>query len=263
VTGGPEARTAMSSTRDEGPKSPRAKVPPPQYPMDRPAAEPDSEVNPMNRLTQSASALLASSALLLTAACGEDPSAEPDEQPQGEQNQEEQQQSGDADGPPEVDVSDVEGAVLHTSEGEIELELYPEDAPVTVSNFVGLAEDEFYDGLIFHRVIEDFMVQGGDPEGTGRGGPGYTFEDELESDHSFDRPGVLAMANSGPDTNGSQFFLTVTETTHLDGQHTIFGEVANEESQEVLDTIATVETDRQDRPVNDVDLESVEVERAD
>lgn len=215
----------------------------------------------MKRLTQSASALLASSVLLVTAACGEAPSAEPDEQPQGEQTRGEQ--SGDTDGPPDVDVSDVEGAVLHTSEGEIELELHPEDAPVTVSNFVGLAEDQFYDGLIFHRVIDDFMVQGGDPEGTGRGGPGYTFEDELESDHSFDRPGVLAMANSGPDTNGSQFFLTVTETTHLDGQHTIFGHVADDGSQEVLDTIAQVETDAQDRPVSDLTLESVEIERTD
>ncbi|GHD18402.1 peptidylprolyl isomerase [Nocardiopsis kunsanensis] len=213
----------------------------------------------MNRLIQSAPALLASSALLLTAACGQTSSSEPEEQPRGEQSQE--QQSGEAGGPPEVDVSDVEGAVLHTSEGEIELDLYPEDAPVTVSNFVGLAEDGFYDGLIFHRVIEDFMVQGGDPEGTGRGGPGYTFEDELGSDHSFDRPGVLAMANSGPDTNGSQFFLTVAETAHLDGQHTIFGQVADDDSQAVLDDIATVETDGQDRPVDDVALESVEVER--
>ncbi|WP_017608289.1 peptidylprolyl isomerase [Nocardiopsis xinjiangensis] len=216
----------------------------------------------MNRLPQSVSALLASSALLLTAACGEAPSAETDEQPQEEQSQEQQQQSGDADGPPEVDVSDVEGAVLHTNEGEIGLDLYPEDAPTTVSNFVGLAEDGFYDGLVFHRVIEDFMVQGGDPEGTGRGGPGYTFEDELESDHGFGEPGMLAMANSGPDTNGSQFFLTVAETSHLDGQHTIFGNVADDGSQEVLDTIAAVETDSQDRPVNDVVLESVEVERA-
>lgn len=215
----------------------------------------------MKRLTQAASALLASSALIVTAACGEDPSEEPEDQTQEEQPQE--QQSGNSDGPPEVDVSDVEGAVLHTSEGEIELELYPDDAPVTVSNFVGLAEDEFYDGLVFHRVIDDFMVQGGDPEGTGRGGPGYTFEDELESDHSFDRPGMLAMANSGPDTNGSQFFLTVAETTHLDGQHTIFGHVADDDSQEVLDTIAQVETDAQDRPVSDVTLESIEVERAD
>lgn len=214
----------------------------------------------MKRLSPSASALLASSALLLTAACGDDPSSEPDEQPQEEQSQ---QQSEDTDGPPDVDVSDVEGAVLHTSEGEIELELHPEDAPVTVANFVGLAEDEFYNGLIFHRVIDDFMVQGGDPEGTGRGGPGYTFEDELESDHSFDRPGVLAMANSGPDTNGSQFFLTVTETTHLDGQHTIFGHVADDGSQEVLDTIAQVETDAQDHPVSDVTLESIEVEHTD
>ncbi|MBE2999796.1 peptidylprolyl isomerase [Nocardiopsis sp. HNM0947] len=166
-----------------------------------------------------------------------------------------------------MDVSDVEGAVLHTSEGDIELDLHPEDAPVTVANFVGLSEDEFYDGLIFHRVIDDFMVQGGDPEGTGRGGPGYTFDDEVEADHSFDQPGVLAMANSGrtPEgdgTNGSQFFLTVTETTHLDGQHTIFGHVADDDSQEVLDTIAQVETDSQDRPVSDVTLESVTIERA-
>ncbi|WP_235997579.1 peptidylprolyl isomerase [Nocardiopsis coralli] len=219
----------------------------------------------MTRLTLPASALLASSALLLTAACGEGSPSEPEEQPNDEQTQGDQQ--NDDAGPPDVDVSDVEGAVLHTSEGDIELDLHPEDAPVTVANFVGLSEDEFYDGLIFHRVIDDFMVQGGDPEGTGRGGPGYTFDDEVEADHSFDQPGVLAMANSGrtPEgdgTNGSQFFLTVTETTHLDGQHTIFGHVADDDSQEVLDTIAQVETDSQDRPVSDVTLESVTIERA-
>lgn len=220
----------------------------------------------MTRLTLPASALLASSALLLTAACGEGSSSEPEEQPNDEQTQG-GEQSDDAAGPPDVDVSDVEGAVLHTSEGDIELELHPDDAPVTVQNFVGLSEEEFYDGLIFHRVIDDFMVQGGDPEGTGRGGPGYTFDDEVDSDHSFDRTGVLAMANSGrtPEgegTNGSQFFLTVTETTHLDGQHTIFGHVADDDSQEVLDTIAQVETDSQDRPISDVTLESVTIDRA-
>jgi peptidyl-prolyl cis-trans isomerase A (cyclophilin A) len=159
-------------------------------------------------------------------------------------------------------------ATLHTNHGPIAIELYPDDAPKTVDNFVKLARDGFYDGLIFHRVIPDFMIQGGDPTGTGRGGPGYQFDDEIHSELLFDRPYLLAMANAGKDrttgrgTNGSQFFITVAPTPHLNGKHTIFGEVADEESRRVVDAIATTKTDPNDRPIDDVLIERVEVERA-
>ncbi|MCA9415354.1 MAG: peptidylprolyl isomerase, partial [Candidatus Omnitrophica bacterium] len=122
------------------------------------------------------------------------------------------------------------------TKGTIVLTLFPEDAPVTVANFVNLANREFYDGVVFHRVISDFMIQGGDPTGTGRGGPGYRFEDEFQSGRKFDKKGVLAMANAGPGTNGSQFFITHVPTPHLNNHHTIFGEV--KEGQEVVDSIA-------------------------
>jgi len=156
-------------------------------------------------------------------------------------------------------VADVTGATLHTSHGDIEVVLFPEEAPETVANFVGLAEgdkatnpttgdDRFYDGTIFHRVIPDFMIQGGDPLGTGRGGPGYTFADEIHPDLVFDEPGKLAMANSGPDTNGSQFFVTTVPTPWLDGKHTIFGEVADSASLDVAVQISQVPTDGADRP---------------
>ncbi|WP_017596866.1 peptidylprolyl isomerase [Nocardiopsis lucentensis] len=198
----------------------------------------------MKRLTLPATVVLSSTLLLATTACQDD-----------------------------TEVSDVEGAVLNTSEGDITVELFPEDAPLAVANFVDLAEGEgvsnpvtgdaaFYDGTVFHRVIEGFMVQGGDPEGTGRGGPGYTFEDEFGSGRTFDEPGVLAMANSGPDTNGSQFFITVAPTTHLNGGHTIFGQVADDESYAVVEAISQVRTDQNDRPVEDVVLESVTIQRA-
>ncbi|MEY9214877.1 peptidylprolyl isomerase [Thermobifida halotolerans] len=171
-------------------------------------------------------------------------------------------------------VADVTGATLHTSLGDIEVVLFPEEAPETVANFVGLAEgdkatnpttgsDRFYDGTVFHRVIPDFMIQGGDPEGTGRGGPGYTFADEIHPDLVFDEPGKLAMANSGPDTNGSQFFVTTAETPWLDGRHTIFGEVADSTSLDVAVAISLVPTDDSDRPAEDVVLESVTVHRSD
>jgi peptidyl-prolyl cis-trans isomerase B (cyclophilin B) len=127
-------------------------------------------------------------------------------------------------------------AQLETSKGTILLELLPEDAPVTVANFVNLANRKYYDGVVFHRVIESFMVQGGDPTGTGRGGPGYRFEDEFGSEHKFDRPGVLAMANAGPETNGSQFFITHVPTPHLNNKHTIFGLV--KEGQDIVDSVA-------------------------
>src|ERR671933_2167526 len=140
-------------------------------------------------------------------------------------------------------------ATMQTNHGTIELELYDEDAPKTVANFRKLAGDGFYDGVIFHRVIPGFMIQGGDPTGTGRGGPGYTFEDEFNR-HKVVR-GALAMANAGPNTNGSQFFIVTTaEAPWLDGKHTVFGRVSD--GMEVVDRIESVETDARDRPVREV-----------
>jgi cyclophilin family peptidyl-prolyl cis-trans isomerase len=144
---------------------------------------------------------------------------------------------------------------MKTTEGDIAIELFDDDAPKTVDNFRKLAGDGFYDGLIFHRVIPDFMIQGGCPQGTGTGGPGYTFEDEINQ-HQVVR-GALAMANAGPDTNGSQFFVTVAPTPWLDGRHTIFGEVT--EGYEVVEDIANQETGPQDRPVVDVMIDRIDV----
>src|SRR5216117_2491098 len=147
-------------------------------------------------------------------------------------------------------------ATLHTNHGAIAVELYEEDAPKTVANFVKLAGDGFYDGVIFHRVIPDFMIQGGDPTGTGTGGPGYTFEDEF-NDHKVER-GALAMANAGPNTNGSQFFIVTTEAAPwLDGKHTVFGKVT--EGMDVVDAISGLETDARDRPSTDVVIERVDL----
>jgi peptidyl-prolyl cis-trans isomerase B (cyclophilin B) len=145
---------------------------------------------------------------------------------------------------------------MHTNHGEIELELFEDDAPKTVENFVKLARDGYYDGLIFHRVIRDFMIQGGCPEGTGTGGPGYEFEDEI-NDNKVVR-GALAMANRGPNTNGSQFFIVTTEAAPwLDGKHTVFGRVAS--GMEAVDSIEGTETGAQDRPVQDAVIERLEV----
>jgi peptidyl-prolyl cis-trans isomerase B (cyclophilin B) len=127
-------------------------------------------------------------------------------------------------------------AQLETFKGTIVLELLPEEAPIAVANFVNLANRKYYDGVVFHRVIANFMIQGGDPTGTGRGGPGYRFEDEFKSGRKFDRPGILAMANAGPGTNGSQFFITHVPTPHLNSKHTIFGLV--EEGQDIVDSVA-------------------------
>jgi peptidyl-prolyl cis-trans isomerase B (cyclophilin B) len=150
----------------------------------------------------------------------------------------------------------VPGATLHTNHGAIEVELFPDDAPKTVANFQKLAADAFYDGVVFHRVIPDFMIQGGDPTGTGTGGPGYTFEDE-PNDHSVVR-GALAMANAGPDTNGSQFFIvTADECPWLDGHHTVFGQVTA--GMDVVDEISNVPRDARDRPREDVKIERVEL----
>jgi peptidyl-prolyl cis-trans isomerase A (cyclophilin A) len=167
-------------------------------------------------------------------------------------------------------------ATLNTSQGPIVIRLLPDYAPKTVRNFVDLAQGgrewtdprtrnattgRLYDGTIFHRVIPNFMIQGGDPLGTGTGGPGYQFADEFHPDLAFDRPYLLAMANAGPGTNGSQFFITTVPTPHLNRKHTIFGEVI--EGQDVVDEIGRAATNRQDRPVKDVVLESVVIEETD
>ena len=147
-------------------------------------------------------------------------------------------------------------ATMRTNQGDIRLELFEEDAPQTVGNFKKLAGEGFYDGVIFHRIIKDFMIQGGDPTGTGTGGPGYTFEDEF-NEHKVVR-GALAMANAGPNTNGSQFFLVTTdEAPWLDGKHTVFGRVV--EGMDVVDRIEGRPTDARDRPTEDVLIESVEL----
>jgi peptidyl-prolyl cis-trans isomerase A (cyclophilin A) len=169
-------------------------------------------------------------------------------------------------------------ATINTSEGPIRVNLFPESAPATVANFVELATGErewtdpttgqktnepLYNGVIFHRVIPGFMIQGGDPQGDGRGGPGYTFDDEIDPAKRFSQPYLLAMANAGlrggRGTNGSQFFITVTPTPHLNGKHTIFGEVADDDSRRVVDAIANTPTSYNDRPVNDVVISTVDV----
>ncbi|HEX3732714.1 MAG TPA: peptidylprolyl isomerase [Mycobacteriales bacterium] len=160
-------------------------------------------------------------------------------------------------------MTDTDYATLNTNYGPIKLQLFSNKAPKTVGNFVELADDKnFYDGTIFHRVIDGFMLQGGDPTGTGRGGPGYQFADEFHPDLAFTKPYLLAMANSGPNTNGSQFFITVSATTWLTNKHTIFGEVADDASRKVVDDIAALPTGSGDRPEKDVTIESVTVERA-
>jgi cyclophilin family peptidyl-prolyl cis-trans isomerase len=175
-------------------------------------------------------------------------------------------------------------ATIHTSEGDIEVELFDERAPRTVENFVGLAAgaddyentevgrgtgawedpetgekriDPLYDGVEFHRVIEDFMIQTGDPTGTGRGGPGYEFDDEFHDELTHDGPGVLSMANSGPDTNGSQFFITLDAQPHLDGKHAVFGEVV--EGMDVVEDIGNTNTDMHDAPTTPITIESIDI----
>ncbi|MGN6781566.1 MAG: peptidylprolyl isomerase [Marmoricola sp.] len=165
-------------------------------------------------------------------------------------------------------------ATLHTNRGDIVVDLFENHAPKTVENFVGLAKgtkdytddagrsgERYYDGLGFHRVIEGFMIQGGCPLGTGTGGPGYTFKDEFHPELGFTKPYLLAMANAGPGTNGSQFFITVAPTTWLNNRHTIFGEVADQPSRDVVDAIAATPTGAGDRPVDPVIIESVEINR--
>ena len=171
-------------------------------------------------------------------------------------------------------MADARYAILHTSLGPIRLELLPNHAPKTVQNFVELAEGTksytdprtgekgsgpYYDGTPFHRVISGFMIQTGDPTGTGRGGPGYTFDDEFHPELQFDKPYLLAMANAGPKTNGSQFFITTDPTPWLQGKHTIFGEVADDASRAVVDAISAVPTGAQDRPVEPVVISSIDI----
>lgn len=171
------------------------------------------------------------------------------------------------------DVSDVKGAKIHTNRGVIEVKLFSAEAPKTVGNFVGLAEGTIpwtrpdgspgngplYQGVIFHRVIPGFMIQGGDPEGSGRGGPGYRFEDEFGPGLKHTKPGILSMANAGPGTNGSQFFITVAPTPHLDGRHSVFGEVTG--GFDVLKAIESTPTGAMDRPNDDQVIERIEILR--
>ncbi|MET7827223.1 peptidylprolyl isomerase [Streptomyces sp. NPDC005386] len=167
-------------------------------------------------------------------------------------------------------------ATLKTNQGDIEVRLLPDKAPKTVKNFVDLAQGErqwadpktgqpttapLYDGTVFHRVIDGFMIQGGDPLGNGTGGPGYKFADEFHPDLAFTQPYLLAMANAGPGTNGSQFFITLASTTWLTGKHTIFGEVTDDAGKKVVDAIATTETTIQDRPVTNVILETITIDK--
>ena len=166
------------------------------------------------------------------------------------------------DAPPKmaIDPDKDYTATLVTNMGDITVKLLAKDAPKTVNNFVFLAKEGFYDGTVFHRVIDDFMIQGGDPQGNGTGGPGYEFADETKGSANKFEPFTLAMANSGPNTNGSQFFITEVATSHLNGKHTIFGRVV--EGKDVVTKIESVKTDTRDRPLKDVILESVKISEA-
>ena len=148
-------------------------------------------------------------------------------------------------------------ATLHTTKGDVIIELFPNHAPKTVANFEKLAKENFYDGTIFHRVIAGFMIQGGCPQGTGTGGPGYQFNDEFHPELHFDKPYLLAMANAGPNTNGSQFFITAAPTEWLNRKHSIFGEVKDAASQKVVDAIETTKTGAGDRPAEPIKITSI------
>lgn len=167
-------------------------------------------------------------------------------------------------------MTHTQTATIHTNHGAIKINLFGNEAPVTVKNFIDLSTGEktgkpFYNGTIFHRIIDGFMIQGGDPTGTGRGGPGYQFDDEPHPERHFNEPYMLAMANAGRNfdgsgTNGSQFFITVAPTQYLHGKHTVFGEVADEVSRRVVDKLAAVDTDHTDRPLDDCVIESITIE---
>lgn len=149
-------------------------------------------------------------------------------------------------------------AKFDTNQGSFTITLFGDKAPKTVSNFITLSKQGFYNNLIFHRVISGFMIQGGDPQGTGIGGPGYQFEDEFDPSLTFSKKGLLAMANSGPNTNGSQFFITVAQTPHLNNKHTIFGEVT--EGYEVVEKISNTSVDDSDRPISEVKINKIEIQ---
>ena len=151
-------------------------------------------------------------------------------------------------------------AVFETNMGTFEIELFEDKAPITTENFIGLVEKGFYDGVIFHRVIDGFMIQGGDPEGTGRGGPGYTIPDEFHKDLKHSSKGILSMANAGPNTGGSQFFITLDATPWLDGHHSVFGKVVK--GMDVVEKIGKVDTDFQDRPLKKVVIEKITLKNA-
>ena len=159
-----------------------------------------------------------------------------------------------------IEPSSSYKATMETSQGTVVIELFADRAPVTVNNFVFLAREGFYDGVPFHRLIDGFMIQGGDPTGTGTGGPGYTFQDEFSPDLRFDQPGLLAMANAGPGTNGSQFFITVSTPAHLNDRHTIFGRVV--EGYVVVEAIGRLPTDGRDRPRQEASIRSVRIDEA-
>ena len=156
-----------------------------------------------------------------------------------------------------IDVTAKYTATIRTNLGTMVIELFAEQAPVTVNNFIFLANDGFYNGVMFHRVIPSFMIQGGDPTGTGTAGPGYRFQDEIVAGTTFDQPGRLAMANSGPGTNGSQFFVTTVPTPHLNGAHTIFGQIT--QGQDIADAISLTETGAGNRPITPVVIQGIEI----
>ena len=160
----------------------------------------------------------------------------------------------------QIDPAKTYTAVMETNQGAITIELYADRAPVTVNNFVFLAREGFYDGTIFHRVIAGFMNQGGDPQGTGMGGPGYDFQDEFDPSLRFSEPGLLAMANAGPGTNGSQFFITTATPGYLNDKHTIFGKVT--EGYDVVEAINSTATDSRDKPLQDVRIESIRIDES-
>lgn len=157
----------------------------------------------------------------------------------------------------DIDPAKTYHAIINTTMGEIEIELLAQIAPLTVNNFVFLSEEGFYDGVVFHRVIPEFMIQTGDPTGTGTGSAGYRFKDEFDKNTTFDRTGVLAMANSGPGTNGSQFFLTVESTPHLNYKHTIFGYIVN--GQEIADAISIAPTEGANKPITEISINSITI----
>lgn len=198
------------------------------------------------RLLGPALLLTLTATALMAAACGVD-SATPTAAPISE---------GETDTNADQNIRYV--ATIITNQGPIEIELHSEEAPKTVNNFVTLSNNGFYNGLIFHRVIPNFMIQGGDPNGNGSGGPGYTFDDEFHPALKFNKPGLLAMANSGPNTNGSQFFITTVPTPHLNGAHTIFGRVLN--GQDVVEAISRVPTSAGDRPILEVRIQGIQVD---